>query len=85
MEGCWGHPTHLQQADDDALPGKEKGAHWLRTSGLRRRSLSRKQRQKQSIEEWEMLVEAIMRRDVRAARKAAIQHVASAAKSALDF
>jgi len=47
--------------------------------------LSRKQRQKQSIEEWEMLVEAIMRRDVRAARKAAIQHVASAAKSALDF
>src|SRR5262245_16569615 len=57
----------------------------LRTSGLRRRSLSRRQRQKQSIEEWEMLIEAIMRRDVRAARKAAIQHVASAAKSALAF
>ena len=57
----------------------------LRTSGLRRRSLSRRQRQKQSIEEVGVLVDAIMRRDVRAARNAAIQHVASAAKSALDF
>jgi DNA-binding GntR family transcriptional regulator len=55
----------------------------LRTSGLRRRSLIRKQRQQQSIKEIDVLVEAIRERDVRAAREAAMQNVAHSASSAL--
>ena len=54
----------------------------LRTSGLRRRSLTRKQRQQQSIKEVDVLVAAIHRRDVEAARVAAIGNVANSAKSA---
>ncbi len=56
----------------------------LRTSGLRRRSLMRKDRQHQSIQEIETLVDAILRRDTAAARVCAMQHVANAAKSALE-
>jgi DNA-binding GntR family transcriptional regulator len=44
----------------------------LQTSGLRRRSLMRKQRQLQSIKEVDTLIEAIRRRDVEPARKAAM-------------
>ncbi len=55
----------------------------LRTSGLRRRSLTRSQRQQQSIKEVDILLAAIARRDVAAARKAALQNVANSAKSAL--
>ncbi len=55
----------------------------LRTSGLRRRSLTRKQRQQQSIKEIDVLVAAIRRRDVEAAREAAMQNVANSARSAL--
>jgi DNA-binding GntR family transcriptional regulator len=55
----------------------------LRTSGLRRRSLMRKQRQQQSIKEIDVLMEAIRRRDVKAAREAAMQNVAHSATSAL--
>jgi len=55
----------------------------LRTSVLRRRSLVRKQRQQQSIKEIEVLIEAIRRRDVAAARQAAMQNVAHSASSAL--
>jgi len=55
----------------------------LRTSGLRRRSLTRKQRQQQSIKEIDVLVDAIRRRDVHAAREAAMQNVANSARSAL--
>lgn len=54
----------------------------LRTSGLRRRSLLRKQRQQQSIKEVDTLIDAISRRNVEAARKAALRNVANSAKSA---
>lgn len=55
----------------------------LRTSSLRARSLVRKERQVESINEISLLVETIRRRDVDAARKAAIAHVNGAANSAL--
>ncbi len=55
----------------------------LRTSVLRRRSLVRKPRQQQSIREVDVLIEAICKRDVGAAREAAVQNVANSAVSAL--
>jgi DNA-binding GntR family transcriptional regulator len=55
----------------------------LRTSVLRRRSLVRRQRQQQSIREVDVLIEAICKRDARAARKAAMQNVANSAASSL--
>jgi DNA-binding GntR family transcriptional regulator len=55
----------------------------LRTSGLRRQSLMRKQRQLQSIKEIDELVDAICKGDTKAAREAAIRNVANSAKSAL--
>jgi DNA-binding GntR family transcriptional regulator len=55
----------------------------LRTSVLRRRSLTRKQRQLQSIKEIDILIEAIRRRDLKSAREAAMQNVAHSARSAL--
>ncbi len=55
----------------------------LRTSVLRRRSLQRHERQAQSIEEIDVLLSAIARRDVAAARSAALANVANSAKSAL--
>jgi DNA-binding GntR family transcriptional regulator len=56
----------------------------LRTSSLRRYSLSRHDRQLQSIEEIDRLIKAIQRRDIEAARQAAIDHVRSSARSALS-
>lgn len=56
----------------------------LRTSSLRSRSLARKERQQESIKEIDVLVRAILKRDVAAARQAAIDHVSHAARSALD-
>ncbi len=44
---------------------------------------TRKQRQQQSIKEIDVLIEAIRRRDVEAAREAAMQNVAHSASSAL--
>lgn len=55
----------------------------LRTSSLRARSITRKERQEQSIKEITTLVEAIQRRDIEAARKAATEHVNNAVRSAL--
>ena len=55
----------------------------LRTSGLRRRSLMRKQRQLQSIKEIDNLVDAVCRSDIKAAREAALENVANSATSAL--
>ncbi len=55
----------------------------LRTSVLRRRSLQRRERQAQSIKEIDILLAAIARRDVEAARQAALTNVANSAKSAL--
>jgi DNA-binding GntR family transcriptional regulator len=55
----------------------------LRTSVLRRRSLMRRQRQQESIKEIDVLVEAIRKRDIAAAREAAMQNVAHSASSAL--
>jgi DNA-binding GntR family transcriptional regulator len=55
----------------------------LRTSGLRRRSLTRTQRQQQSIKEVDILLDAVAHRNAAAARQAALQNVANSAKSAL--
>ena len=55
----------------------------LRTSSLRSRSLSRKERQAESVKEIEAILEAINRRDTVAAKRAAKAHVDSAALSAL--
>jgi DNA-binding GntR family transcriptional regulator len=55
----------------------------LRTSSLRARSLVRKERQQESIKEITVLMDAIQRRDISAARQAAIEHVNHAASSAL--
>lgn len=56
----------------------------LRTSSLRRRSLSRRQRQAQSIVEIAALLQAMARRDIDAARIAAERHVQEAALSAFE-
>ena len=56
----------------------------LRTSSLRRHSLSRKERQLQSIREIDRLIKAIQKRDIEAARQAALDHVRNSARSALD-
>jgi DNA-binding GntR family transcriptional regulator len=55
----------------------------LRTSSLRWRSIIRPERQQESIKEIDRLVKAIKKRDVAAARQAAIEHVSHAARSAL--
>jgi DNA-binding GntR family transcriptional regulator len=55
----------------------------LRTSSLRARALVQNERQQQSIKEITTLMDAIQRRDIEAARKAAIEHVSNAARSAL--
>lgn len=55
----------------------------LRTSSLRRYSLSRQERQLQSIEEIDRLIKAIQRRDIETARQAALDHVRNSARSAL--
>ena len=57
----------------------------LRTAQLRSKSMTRLDRQAQSIEEIESLVAAIKARDVDAARLAAKRHVEHAAASALQF
>lgn len=56
----------------------------LRTSSLRSRSLGRKPRQAQSIEEIDAIVDAIRARDVARARKAAAAHVDNAMTSAFS-
>lgn len=56
----------------------------LRTSSLRRYSLSRQERQLQSIKEIDRLIKAIQKRDIEAARQAALDHVKNSARSALD-
>ena len=56
----------------------------LRTSSLRSHSLLRKQRQTQSIKEIDRLMKAIQKRDVAAAREAALEHVRNSARSALS-
>jgi DNA-binding GntR family transcriptional regulator len=56
----------------------------LRTSSLRRHSLSRKERQVRSIKEIDRLIRAIHKRDVETARQAALDHVKNSARSALD-
>lgn len=56
----------------------------LRTSALRRRSLVRKERHRQSIKEIQILTSAIQRRDIGRAREAAIEHVNNSARSALN-
>lgn len=55
----------------------------LLTSPLRRRSVVRPERRKQSIAEIEQIVDAILRRDKTAAHAAAEKHVANSARSAL--
>ncbi len=55
----------------------------LRTSTLRRKSLSRKARHQQSIAELDSLVEAIVTRNASRASAAALKHVQNSALSAL--
>jgi DNA-binding GntR family transcriptional regulator len=55
----------------------------LRTSSLRRYSLSRKERQLQSIREIDRLIKAIQKRDIEGARQAALDHVKNSSRSAL--
>jgi DNA-binding GntR family transcriptional regulator len=55
----------------------------LRTSGLRRLSLMRRERQEQTIREIDTLIDAVRRRDIASARAAAMQNVAGSAHSAL--
>ena len=55
----------------------------LRTSSVRVRSLRRQERQAQSVEEITRLVDAVARRDAEAARRAAEEHVANAARFSL--
>ena len=55
----------------------------LRTSGLRSRSLARKERQVESIKEIEAIITAIEARDRDRAAAAASRHVENAAQSAL--
>jgi len=57
----------------------------LRTAQLRCRSVVRPERQAQSIKEIEALGQAILKRDIEAARRAAKAHVDHAARSALPF
>ena len=71
------------------MPGPATPLPWniienltLLTSMLRRRSVVRKERQKQSIAEISKIVSAIRKRDKPAARAAAELHVSNAAKSA---
>ncbi|MGB3387170.1 MAG: GntR family transcriptional regulator [Pseudaminobacter sp.] len=56
----------------------------LLTSSLRRRSVERGVRQKQSVEEIGMLVKAILAGNKKDARRVAELHVANSASSALD-
>jgi DNA-binding GntR family transcriptional regulator len=56
----------------------------LRTSSLRSRSLARRERQAESVEEIDAIVEAIRSRDVEGARQAAAAHVNSAMISAFS-
>src|SRR3546814_6651327 len=55
----------------------------LLTSPLRRRSVVRPERQSQSIAEIDEIVEAIVRKDVPAAKASAAKHVSNSAQSAL--
>lgn len=55
----------------------------LRTSSLRVLSLTQTKRQQQSIKEIETILQAIRKRDVEAARLAAVKHVENSAISAL--
>jgi DNA-binding GntR family transcriptional regulator len=55
----------------------------LRTSGLRRLSLMRQERQEQTIHEIDALIDAVRRRDIESARAAALRNVAGSARSAL--
>jgi GntR family transcriptional regulator, trigonelline degradation regulator len=57
----------------------------LRTAQLRRNSLNRSERQEQSVREIEILRSAVLSRDIAKARKAAWEHVISAAASALGL
>ncbi len=55
----------------------------LRTSALRSRSMLRGERQAQSVMEIDTLVQAIAKRDIKAARRAARAHVTNSARSSL--
>jgi DNA-binding GntR family transcriptional regulator len=57
----------------------------LRTAQLRSRSVVRPERQAESIKEIEALGQAILKRDIDGARRAAKAHVEHAASSALPF
>ncbi len=74
---------HICSGADNAIAFDIINRLVLRTSSLRLRSLMQKERQQQSIKEIDRLIKAIKKRDVAAARQAAIEHVQHAARSAL--
>ena len=75
---------HICTGADNAIAFDIINRLVLRTSSLRRHSLSRTDRQVQSIEEIDRLVKAIQERDIEGARQAALDHVKNSARSALD-
>ncbi|MCE0506615.1 GntR family transcriptional regulator [Roseivivax sp. GX 12232] len=70
---------------DNRIARELLGRLTLRTAQLRSRSVVRKERQSQSIEEIAALKTALLARDVDAVRTAARAHVDNAARSALGF
>jgi DNA-binding GntR family transcriptional regulator len=75
---------HICTGADNAIAFDIINRLVLRTSSLRRHSLSRKERQVQSIKEIDRLVKAIQKRDIEGARMAALDHVKNSSRSALD-
>jgi DNA-binding GntR family transcriptional regulator len=75
---------HICTGADNAIAFDIINRLVLRTSSLRRHSLSRTERQAQSIKEIDRLVKAIQKRDIEGARQATLDHVKNSARSALD-
>ena len=77
--------NHICLVSENAVALELLSRLTLRTAQLRRSSVTRSERQKQSIDEIQSLRKAIAQRDVVAARAAAILHVQNAASSAIPF
>jgi DNA-binding GntR family transcriptional regulator len=76
---------HICLVADNAVALELLSRLTLRTAQLRRSSVTRAERQSQSIAEIQHLAETIAARDVAKARAAALRHVEHAATSAIPF
>lgn len=85
VEAKRGFYEHICQVADNEVAHVLLSRLTLRTAQLRSRSVVRPERQAQSIKEIEALGQAIKKRDVDVARRAAKAHVEHAASSALPF